>query len=178
MHFEAFLSRHTKLILQAFAAFQMLTTAFWTPHQQCINNCFDPSVGLIKRWHQTWQFASNSDTDICCCFSFFFFFFFFFFWGGGGGGRGLLFWFFQFYTYMIIHSQAPRKESVIENKFPICQLKYMLWVLKELSQWDGSFEHPKHMFKSLLKHMLLTRLWILKRTVSVRTILLSTENKC
>ena len=48
---------------------QMLTTAFWTPHQQCINNCFDTSVGLIKRWHQTWQFACNSDTDICCCYS-------------------------------------------------------------------------------------------------------------
>ena len=164
----------------------MLTTAFWTTHQQCINNCFDPSVGLIKRWHQTWQFASNSDTDICCCFSCFFLFVFLlfccccffvfcccFFLEGGG-----LFWFFQFDTYMIIHSQAPRKESVIKNKFPIYQLKYMLWVLKELSQWDGSFEHPKHMFKSLLKHMLWTRLWILKRTVSMRTILLSTENKC
>ena len=27
----------------------------------------------------------------------------------------------------------------------------MLWVLKELSQWDGSFEHPKHMFKLMGK---------------------------
>ena len=54
IHFEAFFSCHTKLILQALAAFQMLTTAFDPPpHQQCINNCFDPSVGLIKRWHQT-----------------------------------------------------------------------------------------------------------------------------
>ena len=144
------------------------------PHQQYINNCFDPSVGLIKRWHQTWQFASNSDTDICCCFSCCCFCFVFFL----GGGGGLLFWFLKFDTYMIIHSQASRKESVIKNKFPIYQLKYMLWVLKELSQWDGSFEHQKHMFKSLLKHMLWTRLWILKRTVSMRTILLSTENKC
>ena len=27
----------------------------------------------------------------------------------------------------------------------------MLWVLKELSQWDGSFEHPKHMVKLMGK---------------------------
>ena len=43
------------------------------------------------------------------------FFVFFFFWGGGGGGVLI----FQFDTYMIIHSQASRKESVIQNKFPI-----------------------------------------------------------
>ena len=61
-----------------------------------------------------------------------FFFFFFFFFGGGGGGVVVLI--FQFDTYMIIHSQASRKESVIKNKFPIYQLKSMLWVLKELSQ--------------------------------------------
>ena len=47
---------------------------------------------------------------------------------------GCCFEFFQFDTYMIIHSQASRKESVVKNKFPIYQLKYMLWVLKELSQ--------------------------------------------
>ena len=93
-------------------------------------------------------------------------------------GGGVLFWFYQFYTYMIIHSQASRKEGVIKNQFPISQLKHMLWVLIELSQWDGSFEHPTHMFKSVLKHMLWTRLWILKRTVLMRTILLSTKNKC
>ena len=27
----------------------------------------------------------------------------------------------------------------------------MLWVLKRTSQWDGSFEHPKHMFKIMGK---------------------------
>ena len=27
----------------------------------------------------------------------------------------------------------------------------MLWVLKRTSQWDGSFEHPKHMFKLMDK---------------------------
>ena len=29
----------------------------------------------------------------------------------------------------------------------------MLWVLKEPSQWDGSFEHPKHMFKLMGKEI-------------------------
>ena len=27
----------------------------------------------------------------------------------------------------------------------------MLWVLKEPSHWDGSFEHPKHMFQLMDK---------------------------
>ena len=27
----------------------------------------------------------------------------------------------------------------------------MLWVSKEPSQWDGSFEHPKHMLKLIGK---------------------------
>ena len=29
----------------------------------------------------------------------------------------------------------------------------MLWVLKEPSQWEGSFEHPKHMFKWMGKEI-------------------------
>ena len=82
--------------------------SFLNPHQQCINNCFDPSVGLIKRWHQTWQFASNSDTDICCCFSFFFFFFFF---GGGGGGGGVvvLIFFSSIHTWSYIPRPLEKK---------------------------------------------------------------------
>ena len=55
MHFEAIF---LKLILQALAVFQMLTTGFLSRHNQCINNYFDPSVDLIR---------SISDTDICCC---------------------------------------------------------------------------------------------------------------
>ena len=31
--------------------------------------------------------------------------------------------------------------------FIISQPKYMLWVLKKPSHWDGSFEHPKQMLK-------------------------------
>ena len=30
----------------------------------------------------------------------------------------------------------------------------MLWVLKEPSQWDGSFVHPKHMFKLIGKKII------------------------
>ena len=29
----------------------------------------------------------------------------------------------------------------------------MLWVLKEPSQWDGSFEHPKHLLKMMGKNI-------------------------
>ena len=31
----------------------------------------------------------------------------------------------------------------------------MLWVLKRKSQWDGSFEHPKHMLKIMGKKIYL-----------------------
>ena len=48
MHFEAIF---LKLILQALAVFQMLTTGFLSRHHQCINNYFDPSEDLIRRWH-------------------------------------------------------------------------------------------------------------------------------
>ena len=50
----------------------------------------------------------------------------------------------------------------------------MLWVLKEPSQWDGSFEHPKHMFKLLDKKIIKLKrkfiknpyldLWLTQRT--------------
>ena len=29
----------------------------------------------------------------------------------------------------------------------------MLWVLKKTSQWDGSFENPKHMLKTMGKQI-------------------------
>ena len=49
MHFDAIF---LKLILQALAVFQMLTTCFLSRHHQCINNYFDPSVDLIRRCQQ------------------------------------------------------------------------------------------------------------------------------
>ena len=30
----------------------------------------------------------------------------------------------------------------------------MMWILKEPSQWDGSFEHPKHMFEMMVKKII------------------------
>ena len=41
-----------------------------------------------------------------------------------------------------------------KHNFLISQPKHMLWVLKRTSQWDGSFEHPKHMLKLMGKKIL------------------------
>ena len=46
----------------------------------------------------------------------------------------------------------------------------MLWVLKEPSQWDGSFEHPKDMFKLMGKEM--------NALLDAQTILIWTYDKC
>ena len=40
----------------------------------------------------------------------------------------------------------PLDKSAQLNFLYISQPNQMLWVLKVPSQWDGSFEHPKHMF--------------------------------
>ena len=46
-NYGAIFSCENKLILQALAVFQMLSTAFLNPHHKCINKYFDPSVGFI-----------------------------------------------------------------------------------------------------------------------------------
>ena len=58
---------------------------------------------------------------------------------------------------VVIHNPALQIEKHNWNIiFLISQTKTynMLWVLKEPSHWDGSFEHPKHMFKLMGKKMI------------------------
>ena len=43
------------------------------------------------------------------------------------------------------------KSGQQKNNFLISQPKHMFWVLKKRSQWDGSFEHPKHTLKVIGK---------------------------
>ena len=43
------------------------------------------------------------------------------------------------------------KNGLQKNNFLISQPKHILWVLKEPSQWDSSFEHPNHMLKIMGK---------------------------
>ena len=45
---------------------------------------------------------------------------------------------------LYIYMQAPTQECVIKRQFSSFSTKY----LKEPSQWDGSFEHTKQMFKT------------------------------
>ena len=45
--------------------------------------------------------------------------------------------------------RPPDKNAYWEIIFHISQPKHMLWVLKR----DGSFEHPKHMFKLMGKEI-------------------------
>ena len=47
-NYGAIFSCKNKLILQALAVFQMLTTAFLNPHHKCINKYFDTLVGFIS----------------------------------------------------------------------------------------------------------------------------------
>ena len=42
-------------------------------------------------------------------------------------------------------AQCPDKNEKVKIIILIFQLNPMLWVLKEPSEWDGSFEHTKHM---------------------------------
>ena len=42
---------------------------------------------------------------------------------------------------------------VIENHFSYYSSKIGFGYSKELSQWDSSFEHPKHMFKLMVKEI-------------------------
>ena len=72
-----------------------------------------------------------------------------------------------FHTDMLIQEASmiwsgpfrPADNCVTENHFLISQPKHMLWVLKEPSQWDGSFEHPKHMIKLMDKKIIAILSW-------------------
>ena len=50
--------------------------------------------------------------------------------------------------------RPPDKSVYWKTIFFIFHPKHMLWVLKEPSQWDSSFEHPKHMFKLMGKKII------------------------
>ena len=50
----------------------------------------------------------------------------------------------------------------MKNNFPISQLNLSCGYSKEPSQWDGSFEHPKHKIKLIDKKIitiLCSNLW-------------------
>ena len=44
-----------------------------------------------------------------------------------------------------------KQQNKQTNNFLTSEPKHMLWVLKQSSQWDGSFEHQKHMLKLMGK---------------------------
>ena len=49
-------------------------------------------------------------------------------------------------------TRRPPDKSVLENYFSYFSTKtYVVGTQKKLSQWDGSFEHTKHMFKLMGK---------------------------
>ena len=55
---------------------------------------------------------------------------------------------------VLLISMKPRpldRSANLRISLLISQPKHMLCVLKEPSQWDGSFEHPKHMIKLMGK---------------------------
>ena len=54
----------------------------------------------------------------------------------------------------VIKTQAPRKECVTEIIFLISQPNTCCGYSKEPSQRDGSFEHPKYMFKLMDKKII------------------------
>ena len=72
IHFEAILFCESKLII--LQALSYISNAYDSFCETRINNYFDFSVDLIRRWHQTSKW--------CCFFKFFGVFFFFL--GGGG----------------------------------------------------------------------------------------------
>ena len=56
--------------------------------------------------------------------------------------------------YVLKHLQASRQECVIENYFSYSSTQTCCGYLKEPSQGDSSFEHPKHMFKLMDKKII------------------------
>ena len=50
--------------------------------------------------------------------------------------------------------RPPDKSALLKMITFIYQPKHMLWYSKEPSQLDGSFEHPKHMFKLMDKKII------------------------
>ena len=50
-------------------------------------------------------------------------------------------------------NRSPDKGAYLKIIFLICKPNHMLWVLKQPSHWDRSFDNPKHMFKLMGKEI-------------------------
>ena len=55
----------------------------------------------------------------------------------------------------------------VHNSFLIRHPKHMLWVPKEQSQFDGSFEHPKHMLKFICKKIFTILVYVNLRYITM-----------